>query len=270
MISKALAAFPLLFPVSLFSQTLHFGTNLISPGQIVHFAAPLNAKGKWETGKLKLPSGPATGALVFPEGFDLRKPWPLVIVSVPSGGRSIPMMQAYTNVALTLGYAVLAADGPAVIQDLDTTQLGWAMLSSVLEQLVRTWPQTKSWPMVCAGFSGGAKRSATVSAAMMHEGYRVAGVYMGGCENDRASYSAKYYLPGESFKRVPMFLGYGSTDPIAGPTQAAATKQSMESFGFQNVRAEMYEGGHKLDQENLKKALGWFKSQLSGATVKAK
>src|SRR3954463_812052 len=270
MISKALAAFLLLFPLSLVSQTLHFGTNLIAPGQIVQFPAVLNAKGKWETGKLKLPAGPATGALVLPEGFDLRKPWPLVIVSVPSGGRSIPMMRAYTNVALTLGYAVLAADGPAVVQDLDTTQLGWAMLSSVLEQLVRTWPQTKAWPMVCAGFSGGAKRSATVAAAMMHESYRVAGVYMGGCENDRASYSATYYLPGEGFKRVPMFLGYGATDPIAGPTQATATKQSMENFGFRNVRAEMYEGGHRLDQENLKTALVWFKSRLPGAAAKGK
>jgi hypothetical protein len=268
MFSKALALLVLLSPLSAFSQTLHFGTNLIGPGQMVHFAAPLNAKGKWEVGRLKLPAAPATGALVIPEGFDLRKPCPLLIVSVPGGGRSIPMMRAYTNAALSLGYAVLGCDGPQLDQYADSMQLGWGMLSSVLEQLVRTWPQSKNWPMICAGFSGGAKKSAGMAAAMMHENYRIAGVFMGGSNEDRASYAVNYYQPGEGFKLVPIFLSNGASDPIAGPQPAAAVKMSMERFGFRNLRAESFEGGHQLDQNHLKSALVWFKSQLPTSTVK--
>jgi predicted esterase len=219
---------------------------------------------------LKVPANPATGALVVPEGFDLRKPWPLLIVSVPGGGRSISMMQVYTNAALSLGYAVLACDGPQLDQYADSMQVGWGMLSSVLEQMVRTWPQTKGWPMICAGFSGGAKKSAGMAAAMMHENYRLGGVFMAGSNEDRASYAVNYYQPGEGFKLVPMFLSNGSSDPIAGPDPAAAVKFSMQRFGFRNLRAEIYEGGHQLNQAHLKSALEWFKSRLPQSTAKAK
>jgi hypothetical protein len=265
MLPKAFALV-LLIPISAFCQTLHFGTNLITPGVITEFSAPLNMKARYEVSRIKLQATHAQGALLLPEGFDLRKPWPLLIVNVPSGGRSIPMMGAYTNVALSLGYAVLAADGPQVPQQLDSIQFGWSMLASVLEQMVRTWPQTKTWPMMPAGFSGGAKRAATVAAAMMHDRYRVGGIFVGGCNideslgEDRATFGFKQYQPGEAFKFVPIFLSNGRTDPIAGPERAAEVRSSMQNSGFRNVRAEIYDGGHQLNQENLKAALLWFKT----------
>jgi hypothetical protein len=268
MIPKAFALV-FLFPLLAFSQTLHFGTNLITPGVVTEFAAPLNMKARYEVSRIKLQATHAQGALLLPEGFDLRKPWPLLIINVPSGGRSIPMMRAYTNAAWSLGYAVLAADGPQVAQNLDSTQFGWSMLASVLEQMVRTWPQTKTWPMAPAGFSGGAKRAAMVAAAMMHDRYRVMGIFMGGCNideslgQDRASYGFKLYQPGEAFKQVPIFLSNGRTDGIAGPERADEVLKSMRNSGFRNVRPETYEGGHQLNQENLKAALGWFKSSTA-------
>ena len=127
---------------------------------------------RYQVSRLKINATHAQGALILPEGFDLRKPWPLLIVNVPSGGRAIPMIRAYTNAALAPGYAVLAADGPQVSQNLDSVQFGWSMVASVLEHVVRTWPQAKTWPMAPVGFSGGAKRAATVAAAMMHDHFR--------------------------------------------------------------------------------------------------
>ena len=270
MTSKVLLAFLLICPSWMFGQTLHFGTNIVAPGEIIQFSAPLNALGKWEVGKLKLPLKPATGGFIVPQGFDLRRPWPLLIVNVPGGGHAIPMMRAYTNAALSLGYAMLACDGPQLNEQLDTLQFGWGILSTVLEQTVRTWPQIKGWPVVCAGFSGGAKRAAGMAAAMMHENYRIAGIFMGGCNEDRASLGLNAYQPGERFKLVPVFLSNGSTDPIAGPNPAAAVKYSMVRFGFQNLRAEIYEGGHELNQKHLKSSLEWFKSRLPQSAITSK
>src|ERR1051325_4186106 len=104
----------LLSPAPVQAGPLHFGTNEINPGQIFLFAAPLNARARPEASRLGHGGEPARGALVLPAGFDLRKPCPLLVVSVPSGGSAIGMMRAYTNVALKEGWAVLAADGPRV------------------------------------------------------------------------------------------------------------------------------------------------------------
>src|SRR2546427_7623865 len=107
-------------------------------------------------------------------------------------------------------------NGPPVDTQTDTVQWGWAMLGSVLDFFSRTWPQTKPWPVACAGFSGGAKRSATVAAAMMRENYRVIGIFMGGCNEDWATVGLRLFQPGERFKHVPIFLSSGNRDPIAG------------------------------------------------------
>ena len=107
----------------------------------------------------------AEAALVLPETFDLNKPCRLLVISVPSGSSSISAMSAYTNVALSEGWAVLAVDGPPTSVEEDTIQLGWAMFSSGLDHLARAWPQVRQWTMVCADFSGGAKRSGSIAAA---------------------------------------------------------------------------------------------------------
>jgi predicted esterase len=200
----------------------------------------------------------AKAALVVPENFDLRKPCRLLVVSVPSGGSAIAAIQSYTNAALSEGWAVLAADGPRVSVEEDTIQRGWAILSSALDYLSRAWPMAKQWPMACAGFSGGAKRSGSVAAAMMKENYRIIGMFMGGCNEDRASQGSRMYAPGGLFKAVPIFLSSGQQDPIAGPAQTLPVKQSLERSGFQFIRLETYAGGHRLDSDQLKLALQWF------------
>ena len=156
----------------------------------------------------------------------------LLTVSVPSGGWALRSLPSITNTAFSAGWAVLAADVPKVDQNDDTVQFGWAMLSSVLEQFHRTWPQSKQWPVACAGFSGGAKRSATVAAAMVKEGYQVIGISMGGCNEDRATLGLQLYQPGDHFKLVPIFLSNGTGDPIANPTHSATVAESMRRSGF--------------------------------------
>ena len=251
-------------PLTAGAQRLHFGTNVVQPGKVIEFAAPLNGSARMEASALRLTMPTARGAFVAPAGLtNLLKPCPLLIVSVPSGGSAIHSLPSITNTALSEGWAVLAADGPKVDQNDDTVQFGWAMLSSVLEQFHRTWPQSKQWPVACAGFSGGAKRSATVAAAMMKEGYQVIGIFMGGCNEDRVTLGLQLYQPGDRFKLVPIFLSNGSGDPIANPTQAATVAESMRRSGFQALRLESYDGGHRQNNEQLALALQWFRQSAS-------
>ena len=237
-----IAVLLVLFPLASMAQGLRFGTNVAAPGQIIHFAARQ-----------------AKGALVLPEGYtNLLRPGRLLVVSVPSGGSAISWLPSVTNVALSQGWAVLAADGPKVAVNDDTIQRGWSMLSSVLQEVARTWPQAKRWKVACAGFSGGAKRSAAVAAAMVKDGWRVAGVFMGGCNEDRATTGMSLFQPGPAFKNVPMFLSNGENDPIAGAEYGTRVRDSMARSGFSNVRLEHYPGEHRLNKEHLRDALIWF------------
>ena len=248
----------LLVPSLINAQSLRLGTNEISPGKTLQFFVPLTSRAKWEISRLHLAADFAKGALVLPEGFSLKKPCRLLVISVPSGGSAIAAMASYTNVALNEGWALLAADGPRVAAEDDSIQWNWAMLSSTLDYLTRAWPQARQWTMVCAGFSGGAKRSGSVAAALMKENFRVIGIFMGGCNEDRVSLGIKLYAPSDLFKSVPIFLSCGLQDPIAGPTPTAGVKQSLEQSGFRLIRMESYPGGHRLDPDQLKLALKWF------------
>jgi len=239
---------------------LHFGTNEIPPGRIIEFTAPLNGRARMEAAEARVAVTFVRGALMVPAGCtNLLKPCPVLIVSVPSGGSAISGMRAMTNAAWQNGWAVLAADGPKVAVDMDTIQFGWGMLSSALDHFARSWPPAKQWPVACAGFSGGAKRSAAVAAALTRDGWRVIGVFMGGCNEDRATLGLELFTPGPTFKKVPMFLSNGTSDSIAGPKQAAMVRDSMLKSGFATVRLESYSGGHRLHEDHLREALRWFR-----------
>jgi hypothetical protein len=249
------------------AQGLHFGTNIVSPGKVITFNAPLNGRARMETARFRMTVQNVQGALIAPASLtNLTRACPLLIVSVPSGGSAIRWMPTVTNLAMEMGWAVLAADGPKVEVNQDTIEFGWGVLSSVLEQFARTWPPARQWPVVCTGFSGGAKRSAAVGAAMTREGWRVIGVFMGGCNEDRASLGLQMFQPGDRFKQVPFFLSNGASDPIANPEQGAAVVASMRHSGFTTLRLESYEGGHRQNLEHLEMALHWFQQLAAGRT----
>ena len=252
----------LALPLKIGAQEIHYGTNLVEPGKVIEFLAPLNAQGLRVASSLPLTTTSARGAFVAPASFNnLLKPCPLLIVSVPSGGSAIHWLPSVTNAALSGGWAVLAADGPKVNAKDDTIQFGWAMLYSVLEEFHRTWPQSRQWPVACGGFSGGAKSSALVAAALVKLDYQVIGIFMGGCNEDLATLGLQLYQPGNRFKLVPIFLSNGNSDPIANPKHAATVAESLRRSGFQTLRLESYEGGHRQNNDHLVLALQWFKER---------
>lgn len=197
--------------------------------------------------------------VALPEGFDPRRAWPVLLITAPSGASAVSSLRSYTNVALAQGWVVAAVDGPKVPVESDNNLFAWGMISSLLDQLRRSWPESKFWPFACAGFSGGGKRAAMTAAQMVRQGDVVIGVFMGGCNDDRATDGYQVSRPGQAFLNVPFFLSNGTRDPIAGPAHAAEIKQSMERTGFRKIRLETYDDQHRLDTNQLKMALNWFR-----------
>jgi predicted esterase len=135
------------------------------------------------------------------------------------------------------------------------------MVSSLLTYLRSAWPQSQQWPFACAGFSGGAKRAALIAAQMQRRNDLMIGVFMGGCNEDRATLGYAIARPGPAFFSVPMFLSNGTRDRIAGVTEGEKVRTSMLQGGFREVRLETYNGEHRLDTNGLRLALEWFRSK---------
>ena len=248
------------------AEQIKLGTNAIVAGKVLEFEAPLSAHAKINARRTSNPKvETAKGAVAVPEGFDPLKNWPLLIVSATSDGSasSIGAMKRFIQLATEAGWVILAADGPSGKPKEDSDAWRWAMILGVLDHLRAEWPESRKWPIACAGFSGGAKRSALIAAIMMKGSYKLSGIFMGGCNQDSATSGFLVYQPGPQFRRLPIFLSSGTTDTIATPEQHAAVKQSMDRSGFANVRLETYDGGHQLNADQVKTALKWFQTKGS-------
>ena len=240
---------------------LPFGSTNIEPNAVFIFSAPVSDHAKFAIQRAgNAPVDQALGGLAIPHRFNPTNRYPILIVSATSDGSasSIAAMGGYTNAALKLGWVVLAAEGPYGKPANDNVPWRWAMLSSALAQIHAEWPGSRAWPVACAGFSGGAKWSPYLAATLMRQGYRVIGLFMGGCNEDAASVALTYYQPGAKFKEVPIFLSTGTLDSIAPPVRAAFVKQSMDRYGFKQIRFESYVGDHRVNHVHVESALRWF------------
>ena len=166
-------------------------------------------------------------------------------------------MVAFTNIALRLGWIVVATDPPFKPPD-DSPPWRWAMISSLLDHINKAWPGSRRWPIASAGISGGGKWAGVIGAILSQKGYNLVGVFMGGVNEDYASEAAKVYDPAIRFKKVPFYISSGADDKIATPEQHQRVKESLLSSGFGQVRLESFKGGHALSEAELKNALTWF------------
>src|SRR5262249_17442728 len=157
-------------------------------------------------------------------------------------------MRAFTNVALRLGWIVIAADGPLQKPVQDSTPWRWAMTSALLDHVNKAWPGSKRWPLVSAGISGGGKWAGVIGAILSQKEYNLIGFFRGGVNQALASKAAKNYDPAVQFKKVAFYLSSGTDDKIATPEQHQQVKESLLSSGFNTVRLENFKGGHALSE----------------------
>jgi len=246
-----------------FSAGLSFSGVPLTPGATVRVSVPLSEleKSYVTEGGNAVPSY-TVATLAVPRGFDPKKTWPVLIVFSSSEHQHpswYDLMVFYRVPALAEGWVLLAGDGPKPAPRVDSS--GWRAghTLAALDALNRSFPGSKNWPIACAGQSGGAKRASYLAPLFAAGGYRVAGIFLEGINEERMTEGYRRFKPGSSFLRTPIFLSTGEHDTIATLPQQTAVKNAMQRAGFANIRHKTFPDGHVVISNHLREALRWFR-----------
>jgi hypothetical protein len=256
----------LAYSASALAAGLNFAGAPLTPGGTVRVSVPLSDLERsylTEGGNAVPPYTMAT--LAVPRGFDPKRTWPVLLV-FSSSDHLFPnwsdMMSLYRHTALAEGWVLLTGDGPKPPPTLDSS--GWRAghILAALDALHRSFPGSQKWPVVCAGQSGGAKRATYLAPLFAARGYRVAGIFLEGINEEKITESYRRFQPGHDFLLTPIFVSSGVRDLIATPDQQNAVEESMRRTGFKNIRHTTFAGGHQVVPSQLQEALRWFRKGL--------
>ena len=205
----------------------------------------------------------AVAVLAVPAGFDPAKTWPVLVVFSTSDFKRQnrdDLINLYRQSGLKQGWVLLAGDGPEPARQ-DSS--GWraGMTLAALDALHRSFPGSNKWPIACAGYSGGAKRTGLLAPLLSLAGNRVIGIFLTGLNEDKLTEGYRKYKPGADFLRTPVFLSTGALDKIAPPPTQNEVKHSMQNTGFGRVRQETFPEGHVVKRTHIVEALRWFREQ---------
>src|SRR5947207_9158963 len=256
----------LAFSASAFPAGLSFAGVPLTPGRTVRVSVPLSEleKSYVAEGGNAVPSY-TVATLAVPRGFATKKTLPVLIV-FSSSDHLFPswydLMVHYRVTALAEGWVLLAGDGPQPPPVLDSS--GWRAghTLAALDALNRSFPGSSKWPIVCAGQSGGAKRASYLAPLLAAGGYRVAGIFLNGMNEERITQGYRRFNPGRDFLRTPIFLNSGMYDMVATPEQPNDVEKSMRRTGFENIRHASFPGGHELPPTRLLDGLRWLRRGL--------
>jgi hypothetical protein len=206
-------------------------------------------------------------AVAFPDAFDVTREHPILITQVTADHYrpNIAELGEYAPTALARGYVVMTAQGipwPHSAES-DTLMHRYISVRAALRWLAGEIPESAHWPIVVAGFSGGAKISQVLAFSLMLEQRRVAGVFLGGCNEDHSRLLlGTYPMLKESFSQIAFFLSAGSDDRIAPSAAVRAVAQGLRRSGVERLQVSEHPGEHRLDRRDLDKALRWFQTQV--------
>jgi hypothetical protein len=256
----------LAFATSVYPAGLSFAGASLTPGTTVHVSVPLSdlEKSYVAEGGNTVPSY-TLATLAVPRGFDPKKAWPVLIVFSSSQNQHpswFDLMVHYRRIALADGWVLLAGDGPKVPPRLDSS--GWRAghTLAALDALHRSFPGSQKWPLVCAGQSGGAKRATYLAPLLAARGYRIAGIFLSGMNEERITEAYHRFNPGRDFLNTPIFLNSGLNDIVATLDQQNSVENSMRRTGFKNIRHTTFPGGHELPPARVQEGLRWLRKGL--------
>jgi predicted esterase len=209
-------------------------------------------------------------AVAFPRGLDPMQQHPILITQVTADHYrpNVAELAEYAPTALEQGYVVMTAQGMPWPEDPkhDTLLHRYATVRAALRWLASEVPQSEGWPIVLAGFSGGAKIIQVLAFSLTLENRRVAGVFLGGCNEDHSQLLlTQYPSVRERFSQIAFFLSVGADDRIAPPDSGRQVAEQLRKSGVRQLEVSVHPGGHRLDRRDLAKALHWFRTQRPGA-----
>lgn len=245
------------------AATFSFAGVALTPGSTARADVPLSEveKAYVAEGGNAVPSH-SVAVVALPRGFDPEKSWPVLVVFASSEHQHpnwYDLMVIYRSPARAEGWVLLAGDGPEQPSRIDSS--GWRAghTLAALDALNRSFPGATKWPIALAGQSGGAKRASYLAPLFAVAGYRIAGIFLEGMNEDRMTESYRHFRPGSGFLSIPIFFSSGRDDTISTLQQQTAVENAMRRTGFDNIRHETFPGGHTVLSSQLREALRWFR-----------
>lgn len=242
------------------------GKELRKGGDLNVVEAPLTEDTLKKTRKNKEVQAIKLG-IVLPTDFDPTAPLKVLWISAAINSDAertagnISAINGYSGTAIANGWVVVAVDtnqGNPRQQDHLPADFDMAVQQQAATMLSAAWPGFAKSRFACAGFSGGSKSSFYRLGHLSTAGLNVVGLFLGGCnQNLTAAAKEETKVRGGDLKKVKVFVSSGKTDDIATVQMCESVAASSEK-DFDEVRTEIFEGGHSLSQDHLKTALTWF------------
>lgn len=242
------------------------GRELTRNGAVQIIEAPLTEETLKKTRKAKDITGIKIG-IALPANFDPAVPQKVLWVSAPinndaertSGNTAA--IRGYSGTAIAEGWVVIAVDcnlGNPRREDNEAAETDVPIQHQAVAMLSNAWPGFAKSIFACAGFSGGSKASFYRVGQLATADLNVAGLFLGGCNQDLTEDAKKETkVRGGDLRKVKVFVSNGRKDTIATVDAGKAVGTSADKE-FGEVRIETYDGGHSISKEHLKSALAWF------------
>lgn len=198
-------------------------------------------------------------AVAVPRDFNPAAPqkYFFVVTAVNSEAErasgNISKFGMYSKSCVDAGWVCLAVDSNA-----GKPKTGWAMWEA-LGLLEKEWTGFKSSAFATGGFSGGAKGCWWEAAYLAKNKFNVAGVFMGGCNEDRSETNRKELsAPSAAFRKIRGYVSMGKADTIATIAHSEAVLKSLKSSGIRDLKSGVHDGGHSFHKPHFDEALKWF------------
>ena len=251
-------------------STFAFSGASIVPGEKSVFDIPLNQQEiRWIKSSGLSGYKMAQVGIAVPRSFNPDRTYPVLVTCV-TGDRylsNIEEMDKYWPQGIERDWIVItgwAEPHP----ERDTKAYRRAVTIAAMRVLEDIIPASKNWPVAVAGFSGGSKNSAITAAYLQKEGYKIIGLFMGGCNQDLATHAMKRISSDkEAFQNIPIFLSTGEADTVSTIQQSKSVSAALSKSGFSRVRMETYPGRHSLNRDHIPVALDWFKRSMDHRAI---
>ncbi len=201
----------------------------------------------------------------LPPGFDPAsgKEWPIFVSfsNVQAAGGHCPGSGIYWNACREKGWVLLAFDPKPDAKKLCSTPVMMACAKQAFEELHAAWPESKTWPIVVGGSSGGAKFSTWMGPLISElPETDVRGLFLSACNEAHFFDYAKGDLKvgRKTIRELKVVLSTGTKDNLVSEAQREQVLDQIDGSGIREVHSLLHDGGHGLNQEQLRDALDWL------------
>ncbi len=209
--------------------------------------------------------------VAFPPGFDPGKSWPVFFTNGTTLGANADVVKSFKTGGNECGYVVLGAHAVGITEE---NKLGWwdcrgLVTQRAIRELAKNWPGILQSDWYFGGNSGGAKNCCYL-AVYLHEVLAIApaGFFLSACNEMKMTDAIESYRSKEKvFRNAAFFVSNGKKDKIAPPAKGEEVVDLLKRAGFRNVRFEVHESGHGMNQQHCREALQWFTQLRNGREI---